>query len=330
MARSYSKRVYSRKYWKGRRYYRRRYRRLRRRYRKRRYAARRRNRAEVKQVSKEWRWWWDFTKIQNDLNAPGTYPANCYCYHPGRCVAFPSPASNNFAMNIPKGINGDERIGSKLTPVKLLISGTFTWSPPNTIVSSQLGVNYLTEPIVGQSYAIRCIVFQAIAGNDKTSPGQYSYNPSCPMISTNLSSQYLVDHQDDTGCNVSWDELTKIYSTVFWSDGGNKFTATQSDLYANMAFTKIPLRTGITKYIKILKNKVMYVNSFRSAKIFKFKTKIPRVLVWPEDVTGSMDNDRVSNVPNGIFVLWTVVPLTQRLFGKVDLTCQVNFSYTDA
>lgn len=269
----------------SRRYYRRRNRRFKRYYRR----GRRFPRAtEVKTVSFFTNQQWNFN--QDLANQDVTFS-------PGICSIIPSP---QIGIDIANGTGNNNRIGCKVTPVKLRLAGSLS-----------LDRVFAKEGIQPQSFHVRLIVYQVRGGNAGFTPNQAGYHPLAMDTSTGL---------------LNAPQIKKLLS--YYQGDNNVFQTTS--MRANMGAGKTPLRLGIGGQFKMLYTKTFVLsNQYTSTKPFRIVTKVPRRFVWPEKPDGSKDNDTMGNCRNCVYIVWICVPQTPDPIGNVYLNYNTQLFFTD-
>lgn len=269
----------------SRRYYRRRYRKYKRYYRR----GRRFPRAtEVKSVSFYSNQIWQFD--QDLANQDVTF-------YPGFCSMFPSP---QIGINIEQGTNSNQRIGAKVTPVKLRLSGSLS-----------LDRVFASPGILPQSFHVRLIVYQVRGGNGAFTPNQSGYHPLAMTTTTGL---------------LGPDQLKKLLSYY----DGDTTTFSTTRMRNNMGTSKVPLRLGIGGQFKMLYTKTFVLsNQYTSTKPFRIVTKVPRRFVWPETPDGLKDNAPQANCRNSVFVVWICVPQSGNPVGYIHLNYNTQLFYID-
>ncbi|QCH00632.1 Cap [Circoviridae sp.] len=269
----------------SRRYYRRRNRKFKRYYRR----GRRFPRAtEVKSVSFYSKQIWQFD--QDLANQDVTF-------YPGFVTMFPSP---QIGIDITQGTNTNQRIGAKVTPIKLRLSGSLS-----------LDRVFAKPDIQPQSFHVRLIVYQVRGGNGSFNPNQSGYHPLAMATNTGL---------------LDASQLQKLLS--YYDGQGTTFQT--SVMRSNMGTSKVPLRLGIGGQFRMLYTKTFVLsNQFSSTKPFRIVTKVPRRFVWPETPDGLQDNAPQAKCRNSVYVVWICVPQTANPIGDVHLNYNTQLFYID-
>lgn len=276
----------------SRRYYRRRARKYRSYYRR----GRRFPKAtEVKQVTLATVHQWPFNQeLQND---PVTF-------YPALTTVIPI---NNTAMtngvNIGQGTTQSQRIGNKVTPIKMRLCGSLS-----------LDREFTSTGILPQSFHVRLIVYQVRGGNAAYDPNNASYHPLAMATTSGTTS----------GSEIK--KLLNFYNYINTSP--EKYTSAQ--MRENMASGKTPLRLGIGGQFRILYTKTFVLSDQHvSTKPFRIVTKVPRRLVWPEKPDGAKTTDPEPSVRNAIYAVWICIPQTVNPVGTVHLNYQTQLFFID-
>lgn len=202
------------------------------------------------------------------------------------------------------GIN--ERIGAKITPIKLRFSGSISFSRDYTAQ-----IDY-----VPRAFAIRMIVYQVRGGNGQISTADAGYHPLCLVADA------------DGMCGAS--EITKLLGTYGYGNGQNPDIYTQALIVQNMSASKSPLRLGIGGNMRMLYTKTWTLQTgTRSSIPFRIVTKLPRRIVYTESTTGANGNQAAVNPRNTIFAAFLLVPMNANVVGRVDLRYQCDCFYID-
>lgn len=269
----------------SRRYYRRRSRKYRSYYRR----GRRFPRAtEVKTVSFFTTQEWNFnTEMAN----------NNVTFYPGYVAIVPSP---QLGVDITNGTLNNNRIGAKVTPVKLRMAGSLS-----------LDRKFAAADIQPQSFHVRLIVYQVRGGNAGFFPYQDGYHPLAMATTTGL---------------LNAGEVRKLLAYY----QGDTTTFQSTDMRANMGSGKTPLRLGIGGQFRVLYTKTFVLsNQYSSTKPFRIVTKVPRRFVWPEKEDGNKDNATKANCRNAVYMVWICVPQTPNPVGAVYLNYNTQLFFTD-
>lgn len=233
--------------------------------------------------------------------------ANLITYKPGFCTMI-GGSNNNAAYNISivKGTESYQRVGTKIEPIKLRISGSLTLTTSN---DGQVN----SAPNFWQ---VRCIVYQVKGGNSSFEPSNGNYH------------QMALTTADGT---LGGSTLLNVLMSYYFQANDIQFSA--ENWLANNVLAKIPLRRGIGGICKILYKKSFWVNSQKNpVKQFRFITRKPARLVWPEANNNVGDsNNNAAVVNNAIYILWMFQPGAFRaaISPDINLTYSVDLFYTD-
>lgn len=336
---AYAKKVYPRRRRSTR--YRRRYRR--RRYRRynyrRRYRRTRRNRPEYKR--KEFRITPTFSISTRELNdnrdmvmiTPSTYDfwvIGCPNEEgaPPKCV------------EIRQGSGGDQRIGAKIRPVSLRISGTISIEAKNQADNETvLGLTSLNNV---NSCMLRMIVLQVRNGDTEVNPLSRGFSPINPWIVTNVTidniNYNVVDYNGQNQNHFNdpdWfnrmfafnHQMTHI--SIGNADGGHIIDGyLAADRYKSGIYAKCPYRNGIGASVKILKDKLYYLNPTTAPSFaIRTKTKRPYRMVWKESTAG--DNETTENCKNPIYVILIPIYPVGINIDKICMNLHFQLYYTD-
>lgn len=270
----YSRRYYRRRYHKYKRYYRR---------------GRRFPRAtEVKSVSFFTSKQWNFNQEMANQNV---------AFSPGIVAIFPS---TSIGIDIANGTLNNNRIGAKVTPVKVRLAGSLS-----------LDRLFSKPDIQPQSFHIRLIVYQVRGANAQFAPNTNGYHP-------------LAIHTDDGLFGA--EEVQKLLSYY----EGSQATFTPAQMRSNMGSGKTPLRLGIGGQFRMLYTKTFVLsNQYSSTKPFRIITKLPRRFVWPEKTDGGQDNQTKPSCRNCVYCCWICVPQTDNPIGNIYLNYNTQIFFTD-
>lgn len=288
--------------------YRRKYRKWKRRNRRYRGRARRNySKTEIKSVSGTYEWTFD---AKNVLDSFGNRMLNFY---PGYCIYIGYTNSETACfLSVDMGVQGNQRIGYKISPVRLRLTGCFSLTIPENVVS-------LPAPNFWQ---IRMLVYQVVGGNGMYSLSSTQYHPLAPTMATEWG-------------GVPASQLPKLFYTYGYdtiaSDGSSNFTEQQ--WASNNAIGRMPLRRGIGKLFRILYKKTFWINIQKNPiKQFRIKTRCPRTLVWNEDREMNSNTYSAQTYPNnGIYVLFVVQPGSFQgdLNPKLEFVCNADLFFND-
>lgn len=275
----------------SRRYYRRRARKYRSYYRR----GRRFPKAtEVKQVTFNIQHRWEFNQELQDQNVT---------FYPGVCSVLPASTGDLPRAAISAGTSQSQRIGNKVSPIKMRFCGSLS-----------LDREFTGSSILPQSFHVRLIVYQVRGGNADSLPYQSTYHPLA-MATTDgrlngSQIKKLLNYYDSTTATP----------TVFTPD----------QMRNNMGSGKTPLRLGIGGQFRMLYTKTYVLSDQHvSTKPFRIVTKVPRRLVWPEKADGAKDTNAETDVRNAIYAVWICVPQTVNPVGTVHLNYQTQLFFTD-
>lgn len=278
----------------SRRYYRRRARKYRSYYRR---GRRFPKTTEVKSVSFTLNHRWDFNQELANENVD---------FYPGVCSILPFPSTNGYTVpgiDIAQGTSQSQRIGNKVSPIKMRFSGTLS-----------LDREFSSSTILPQSFHVRLLVYQVRGGNAGNTPSSLGYHPLAVGDTNGLLDAYYI---------------AKLLNYYAYTDSA-RHTFTPDQMRQNMAASKTPLRLGIGGQFRMLYTKTFVLSDQHvSTKPFRIVTKVPRRLVWPEKSDGAKDSDPKPGVRNAIFAVWIVVPQTANPVGTVHLNYQTQLFYID-
>lgn len=247
------------------------------------------------------------SRVNNAPNAPGA--ANIKKALHGQnnlCYAIGSGATNDWYRAIPTGTGNSQRIGAKINPVKLRIYGTVSLVNPN---HQRIAETPLT-------IYMRCIIFQVRNGMPSVKQvNEDGFSPVSPVFDTGSGAM-----QSISGYRLFSEFHGKEgYTYNANAQGVTTYIPTsviyEEELNAYTSLTKVPYRNGIGGSIKILKDKLYKLNiSKNSSFSFRFKTRKPNRLVWPEDT----ENPNAMTFPckNPIYITWWMIPTTQYAYAR--------------
>lgn len=293
---AYSKKV-SRRY--RRTGYRRRYTRKRRYRRKypRRSGKRFPKGVEVKSMSKS------FTK---SFDVVAVAETSLVTFWPGFCsIIGDSSANNPYSICIPQGTGMSQRIGAKIEPIKLRISGCISIKSKaqNQV---QLAPNF---------WQVRCVVYQVKGGNASNAINDANYHPLAMAT------------VDGT---LGGSDVTKLLMTYHHQSNSLQFS--QDDWTKNNYLCKIPMRRGIGGSCRVLYKKCFWINTQKNpVKPFRFVTKTPKRLIYPETAVQG-DANTIHQVPtNAIYIVWLFQPGSFNPDEVPTMVCDYNVDlfYTD-
>lgn len=322
---------YKRKYGrKGRTRYRRRYRRYR--FRKRYYRGKYRRfpkSTETKVVSKVSGHYWDMSQALANVDIGKIF------FHPLRMISIGGGNSDFYNIRIQAGTGLNQRIGAKIKPIKLRISGVMNYIGPLTSNGSVANPTNNANATLGmvlpmespQAYQLRLIVYQVRGANTDVSPGQENYHPLGILNVPNGTNVLTYEDNVARGYTLSLRSLLQHY----YYDVGD-FSFTQEELISNSGVGKMPFRLGIGPMMRVLYNRTWTLQSgYKTSVPFRIITKVPRRLVYPESNSAGQENGQIeNNVRNAIFVAWILIPMSPQPTGKVTLNYNIEMFYTDS
>lgn len=307
---AYSKKASRRRYRssKRRRYSRRR--RYRRKYYRRR-AGRFPKNTEVKSVVKQ---------LENQVLVRNTNVNNdayAYCHFPpGQVMIIGAPHVANaqnirYTMSVSPGWLQYERIGAKIEPVKLRLTGACSMS---CSVNDPLTSMNERQPCAWQ---IRLIVYQVRGGNGTFFPDDNQYHP-------------LAMNTIDNYGQLEPEQLKKLLSYYNGSNIDQRYF-TRDSFRWNLGMSKVPLRRGIGGQMRVLYQKSFWLSSMKPVKQFRIVTKRPKPLVYTELPDGAGDNETNATARNCIYCVWMWQPTNYIGQNNVALNVDCNYElfYTD-
>lgn len=333
----------SRRYRRSSRYrrraWRRRYRRNRYRRRYRRY--RRRNKPEYKR--KEFRLTAQFSNRINALTV-GNVTSNVSVvtphYYDYIVLGAETVEGVPYCIPIKQGTNIDQRIGAKISPVGLRIFGTISIETKGQVFNTAIAGLDSVANVNG--CMLRMIVMQVRNGNTTHSPLAKDFSPCNPNVVTALSQEQEVlnvDQYNGQDCtyfndpewfnkmfafsNVYNRHVTREGQTVRVWDYLTSETRFKSGMYA-----KCPYRQGIGESMRILKDKLYYLNpTVAPTFAIRTKTKKPYRMVWKE--SRDQDNVLTANCKNPVYVI--LIPIFPEGMNQSRISAALNFQlfYTD-
>lgn len=318
---------YKRKYGrKGYSRYRRRFRRsrFRRRYSRGKYRRFPKS-TETKVVSKVSGHYWDMSDALVHLVNSNLV------FHPVRMVAIGGISDAFFNIKIPQGTGISNRIGAKVKPIKLRLSGVMNYVGPlqsNGTVANPNNNNNATLGMVlpmesPQAYQLRLIVYQVRGGNSDVDIGNANYHP-LGLIPLGNGTEVLSYEDNVARANAAG--LRNLLQNYYYTD--NSYSFSQQELISNSGVGKIPFRLGIGPMMRVLYNRTWTLQSgYKTSMPFRIVTKVPRTLVYP---SGNGAEATESVVRNAIFIAWILIPMSPLPTGKVTLNYNVELFYTDS
>lgn len=323
---------YKRKYGrKGRTRYRRRYRRYR--FRKRYYRGKYRRfpkSTETKVVSKVSGHYWDMSQALANL------VDNKLVFHPLRMISIGGGNSDFYNLRIQAGTGLNQRIGAKIKPIKLRISGVMNYIGPLTSNGSVANPTNNANATLGmvlpmespQAYQLRLIVYQVRGANTDNYPGRENYHP-LGLLNIPNGSEVLT--YEDIVARAYASGLRSLLQHYYYEHGGDS-SFSQEELISNSGVGKMPFRLGIGPMMRVLYNRTWTLQSgYKTSLPFRIVTKVPRRLVFPESNDQPQGEGHIdTTVRNAIFITWILIPMSPQPTGKVTLNYNVEMFYTDS
>lgn len=332
--RTFKKRTYRRRYpyySRRRRYY----------ATRRRYKRYKRRKVEYKRTEATFKTRLNCTKYTNlnDTNDSQTANKTGYIGEFISALAIgPQDLSTIPSDYIENGTGIDQRIGNKINPVKLRCFGTMTLTSPNPLPGT------LENPV---TVYVRMVIYQVRNGNPQYTFDDASFSSMNPIwqrarpptineasfISAQTGERlFSVFHGKDL---YRYELIMNQTKTIM------KAGILEQDLTRYTSLTKAPFRLGIGGSIKILKDKVYKLSNIKNSFSFRFKTKKPNRMVWPEIQNEIYLNN--GNCPkNPIYICFFYIPTTgvtaslpneQNQYtyfnGNVDIDLDYQLFYTD-
>ena len=222
-------------------------------------------------------------------------------FYPGYCFSIGGDPSTSNNIAIKQGTAQGERVGAKIEPIKLRISGTFQ------LVGVAANVN--NPPNFWQ---VRMLVYQVKGANAQYAPSSADY------------------HSMSVGTgNVNATLLPRIFSEYYFT---SQDIFTEQQWRQNNGIAKMPLRRGIGGLCRVLYKKSFWINTQKNPiKQFRFVTKVPRRLVYPETPATNQNESTTSNCNNAIYVMFVAQPGTYAVndFPKLYWNFHADLFYTD-
>nr|BDF97684.1 capsid protein [Cressdnaviricota sp.]BDF97690.1 capsid protein [Cressdnaviricota sp.] len=230
-----------------------------------------------------------------------------YGFKPMHAACIPkTPDTVQIGIPIINGTDNSSRIGNKISPLKLRLSGALSFSRNTTEVSN--------NNLIPGAFALRCIIYQVRGGNGTYNTANSAYHPLA--ITTDA----------DGFANAT--QCKKLYGT--YSVQSNNETHTIDDLRKNIQVAKGPLRLGIGGQMRMLYNKTYTLQTGTRTSIpFRIVTKIPRRFIWAEVPNGADAIDAESTCRNAVFITWTLIPMNPQPVGDITMDYQCDLFYTD-
>lgn len=290
--------------------YRRRYGRYRNRYNRSKRFKKRRSKVEYKRVEGYRTKVFDLSygnvnPTDNEPNAPDNAQKALYGQN-NVCFGIGSHQNTNWTKSIDVGTYNSQRIGTKINPVKLRIYGTVSLvNPSHQRLSEQPLTVYM-----------RCIVYQVRNGipsskyiyDDGFSAVSPVFNATNGAMLSITGKRLFSEFHGEEGYtyNVSMQgQYTYNLTSVIYDTNLNAYTS----------LTKVPYRNGIGGSMKLLKDKLYKLNvSKNSSFSFRFKTRKPNRMVWPEDP--NRENAILTTCRNPIYITWWMIPTTPYAYSR--------------
>lgn len=326
-SRRYARRARRRRYLRRRRLARNAYRR--------RYRSRyRKSRTEYKRLE-------GFETVQFKFDMRDVGGRNGYVCGPGWFHCFTIGSAQGWSIHpIMQGTGIDQRIGAKITPVQLRFFGTVN---ATTQYDFNEGAFEYTYPRSTQLLYVRVIIFQVRNGNtsmNNDEEGFCSINPYCTTLSIDNNYGYnFTDNQFQVNEPGSFNRLftaPPTFQRVRFQYPTNSNPATFMTVdelnkvnwptWQNLVRT--PFRLGIGPSFKVLKDKLYKIRPALNQSIpFRFKTKRPMRMVWPESPT--QENHLALNPRNPIYIM--TIPVVSQPTEDMEIFIRYNFQlyYSD-
>lgn len=238
---------------------------------------------------------------------------------------------------IQTGYGYNQRVGRKINPVKLRIYGAINILPPTNVPGGEAAPAY-TGQVYAQRVFVRMIVFQVRNGNTEYTPAQEQFSSVNPYVTLIQNGYYNGIETQNYFLDEGW--FARMFSknatmTSISRPSGDDFVEWHGydlmeaeDPYWQNAYLKSPYRLGIGASVRILKDKLYGVTPQTSQSIpFRFKTKRPSRMVWPEGKAG--DDAEVTHPKNPIYIV--VIPIFPYPTYPSRVQVDMNFDmfYTD-
>lgn len=262
------------------------------------------------------------------------YPYGVYCIgyksseHP---LAFPG-------IYIDSGTSVNQRIGLKVNPVKLRIFGAVNILHKDNVPGESAPSEYIGQQVT-QRIHLRLIVLQVRNGNTDYYPDREEFSSVNPYV-TQLDNDTIYNNFNDIHYYLDEGFFGRMFSKVATMTAATRAVGnhnvnwhgydlkSSSDAFWQNSYLKSPYRLGIGGSVRILKDKLYSVTPQTSQSIpFRFKTKKPSRMVWPE--SRDEDNMEAPICKNPIYVCvipvfpWPTYP------SRVQVDMNVEMFYTD-
>lgn len=224
-------------------------------------------------------------------------------FYPGMYLTV-GGSSGDYNLAISQGTAQGQRVGAKVEPLKLRISGTLQLDD-----NFRGNVNYPPN-----FWQVRMIVYQVKGGNASKEPSNGDYHQMA-MAGSNG--------------NVRSQDIDKLLSE-WQASNDHQFTSDQWRFNNGMA--QVPLRRGIGSLCRILHEESFWINTQKNPiKQFRIVTEKPSRLIYPETVMIS-DGVTTSNVcSESIYVvfLWQPGTFSSSSIPTLHFNCRLDLFYTD-
>lgn len=235
-------------------------------------------------------------------------------FKPGYAFIIGSSESNSYTMSIPQGYAQGQRVGAKIEPIKLRISGCLSLAEPGETLTD----NYLHIPNFWQ---VRVLVYQVKGANAAVLPDNENYH------------QLAMVTGDDTGW-VAPSQFRKLLMTYMNNGNVNddRSEFTNDHWNRNNLLGRIPLRRGIGGLCRVLYKKTFWINSQKNPiKQFRFITKCPKRFIYPETMTRDDSNTPETVANNCVYILWMFQPgdFNVKSVPRLNISFNVDLFYTD-
>lgn len=273
--------------------------------------------SECKTIVKAVSYYWAFDN-------PTLVTESTVQFAPMRVFVLPGISQNyaNAVAPLNQSLTNSGRIGAKVSPVKLRITGSMSYSPPNYIEDEPTR----TMQILPGAFHLRLVVMQ-LKGckTDLTTSFDEDYHPLIiPPFTTNEF------NGDKSKSCVNGKGVAKIFGRYKFTEGGDHTRFSSDDMCFNMSAGVTPFRQGIGGQMRMLYTRTFRIDSGTHNSIpFRIVTKVPRPFVWPEKVDGFMDVETQSLCRNPVVIYWLLVPQTNLPHGRVYLNQQIECFFTD-
>lgn len=213
--------------------------------------------------------------------------------------------------NIPIGSLQNQRIGAKVSPIKLRVFGTIDFNFLTIQASSSTDAS-IAPGYNGVSIGVRHIIYQVRSANGANSPYEAdTYSNYHPMaVFPNASNE------------ISNNDIAKVLNAV-----GTSSETNVSDMLYIIGFRK-----GITRQGRILSDRKFMLNGNSTGRIdLRYKTRLPRTLEWLEDKTGNIDynvNPYPHNNIYSILIFSYPMSFVTNVVGSVNATFRSVTNYT--